>query len=59
MNRDGAIDILDVMRVVNIILQAGDAPSEYETWSADMNRDGALNILDAVGIVRIILTGKG
>ncbi len=58
VTRDSAIDILDVMRVVNIILEVGDSPSEYELWSADMDRDGVVNVLDAVGIVRIILGGR-
>jgi len=50
---DGVVNILDVVRVVNIIL--GDPATAYERWSADCNEDGDVNTLDVVGIVNVIL----
>lgn len=56
MNGDGVVDILDVVRVVNIILEIGDPPSELEIWIADCNEDGVINILDVAGIINVILS---
>jgi hypothetical protein len=55
VNGDGGIDILDVVWTVNIILNIGWHPTEYELWAADCNGDGVVDVLDIVGIVRIIL----
>ncbi len=57
VNGDGIINILDVMRAVNIILELGPAPIEYDLWAADMDVDGDINVLDVVRIVMIILGG--
>ena len=51
---DGAIDIIDVIRVVNIILGIH-TPDEDELCRADVTYDGEVNILDVVGIVNKIL----
>ncbi len=66
VNCDGKIDVLDVVRCINIILGIGDPPTEYELWAADVipypSGDGEINILDAIGIVCLILgeeMGKG
>ncbi len=57
VNRDGRIDILDVVRTINIIL--GDPATDYELWAADVvpppHGDDVVNVLDAVGIVCMIL----
>lgn len=53
--RDGEVNIQDVLRCVNIVLQLTDAPSEYERWAADMNGDENINVLDVFRMVRIIL----
>ena len=50
MNNDGAIDILDIVMVVNVILSG-----EFNQF-ADLNGDGMLNILDIVQLVNIILS---
>lgn len=52
---NGEINILDVLRVVNIILGIGPPSTEEELWAADCNGDGTIDILDVVGIVHIIL----
>ncbi len=57
VNIDGEINILDIVRTVNIILEIGPDPTESELWAADLNADGEINILDIVGIVNLILVG--
>ncbi|MFQ6093819.1 MAG: choice-of-anchor D domain-containing protein, partial [bacterium] len=49
------VNVLDVLRTVNIILGVGDAPSEYENWAADCNGDGMINLEDVYCVVYIIL----
>ena len=51
VNGDGAVDISDVVRLVNIILGNG----MVENSSADVNGDGAVDISDVVRLVNIIL----
>ena len=53
VNSDDTVNILDLVRVVNIILE--DQATEYERWAADCNGDGNIDILDVVGIVNVIL----
>jgi len=50
LNSDGAINILDVVLLINMIL--GTAEADY--LSGDMNADGSLDVLDIVLIVSII-----
>ncbi|MFQ6093649.1 MAG: dockerin type I repeat-containing protein, partial [bacterium] len=59
VNRDGEINVLDVVQAVNIILEIGDPPTDYELWAADFNQDGLVNILDVVLIVNEILGTRG
>ena len=49
VNDDGALDILDLVGLANLILS-----NEYFS-SSDMNEDGHLDILDIVSLVNIIL----
>ena len=49
-NGDGALNVLDVVLLVNLVL--GQA---YETC-ADMNSDETLNVLDVVMLVNAVLT---
>jgi S-formylglutathione hydrolase FrmB len=55
VNRDGAINVLDALRAVNIILGNGEPATKYEFWSSDVNGDDAVNVLDVVMIVNMIL----
>lgn len=57
LNRDGDVNVLDALRVVNIILEVGDPASGYELWASDVNEDKAVNVLDVVRIVNMILEG--
>jgi len=49
INNDGAIDILDIVMVVNIVLSG-----EFNQF-ADLNGDSVINVLDIVQLVNIIL----
>ncbi len=51
MNLDGAVNILDIVMLVNAALSGVDLPG------GDINGDGSINILDIVGLVNIILNG--
>ena len=54
INFDNAIDILDVVLMVNIILGVLE-PYEFQFLASDLNLDGVINVLDIVQIVNIIL----
>ena len=54
INSDSAIDILDIVLIVNIILGVLE-PDELQTLASDLNQDSMINILDIVQIVNIIL----
>jgi len=54
INVDAAINILDVVIMVNFIL-GSQIPSEAEFTASDLNSDGVLNVLDIVQLVNIIL----
>ena len=49
LNGDGALNVLDVIVLVNIVL-AGDCSDE-----ADLNTDSGCNVLDVVLLVNLIL----
>jgi len=59
INADGALNVLDIVRIVNIIFGRPPIPSSYELWAADCNDDGAINILDIVCCVNGILGTPG
>ena len=50
LNGDGAVNVLDVISVVNLVLE-----NEYQV-TGDLNNDGEVNILDIVALVNIILS---
>jgi len=56
LNQDDAINVIDVVQLVNIILN-GDA-TPYQQWAGDINNDDIINILDVVQLVAIILDGR-
>ena len=55
VNNDGSIDVTDIIRAVNIIVNSGFPATDEEMCAADMNGDGSINILDILVIVNIIL----
>ncbi len=48
LNQDESVDILDIVRTVNIILEVPPEPSDYELWAGDVNVDEIINVLDVV-----------
>ena len=58
VNLDGTVNILDVIRAINIILGSEEEPTEDEFWAADMDENGKIDIVDVVHIVHIILGKK-
>lgn len=52
---DGDINVLDLVRVINIILERPPSPEYYELEAADYNSDSQINILDIVAIINSIL----
>ena len=49
------MNVLDVLRVINIILEIEPPPTEDELWAADCDGSGSIDILDVVGIINVIL----
>ena len=54
INQDGGIDVVDIVRLINIIL--GQTPSSMEAYLADLNSDEIINIQDIVLLVNWILS---
>ena len=52
---DGILNIADLVRLINIILDRPPEATEYEIEAADYNSDGSINILDIVAIINVIL----
>ena len=57
LNQDGAINVLDVVMVVDLILNNPN-PTEMQMLLGDLNSDGFINVLDIVMIMDIILGGS-
>ena len=55
LNQDDAVNVLDVVTVVNFILGVLE-PTAYQQYAGDINSDGSINVLDVVQLVNIILT---
>ena len=56
INGDGTINILDVVRLVNLIIDSSSGMTSQEECAADLNSDGILNVLDIVGLVNLIVS---
>ena len=52
-NEDGALDILDVIGIVNYIIQAEN--NNYHLWACNINEDNNIDILDIIYLINIIL----
>ncbi len=55
VNSDCEINILDIIRMVNIVLGNPPPPTQHELWAGDVNCDGRINILDIITEVNCIL----
>ncbi len=53
VNDDGAIDVLDVVIVIGIIIETH-IPTDDELGGADMNNDGMVDVLNIVILVNAI-----
>ena len=54
VNGDGAVDLLDLVEIVNHILGSQILTGD-PLWAADCNNDGEIDLLDLVSIVKVIL----
>ena len=55
INNDGILNILDIVSMVNMIIDAPDL-TDLETCASDMNSDGVIDILDIVTLVNIVMS---
>ena len=55
INVNGAIDVSDIVAIVNIVLADGSNLSESEICAADINIDNTIDVLDVIALVNIIL----
>ena len=55
LNQDGVLDVLDVVRLIQIILDQYD-PSSFELMLSDLNEDEIVNVQDIVLMINTILT---
>ena len=54
INNDGTLDILDIVSMINIIIDAPDL-TNIESCASDMNSDGIIDILDIVTLINSIM----
>lgn len=57
VNSDGLVNILDVIRGVNIILERVSAPTRAELWLSDLDTDGEITVQDMLLIIQMVLQG--
>lgn len=57
VNEDDAINVLDIIAMVNYIL--GEDPDPFSEEAADLNEDDAIDVLDIIFLVNIILAVPG
>ena len=55
VDNNNAIDVLDVIFIINIILSGGTAPNQQQFLSADIDGNGIVDVLDVIIIIQIIL----
>lgn len=48
---DGAVNLFDVLRLIDIVLGRTPSASEYEKWSSDLNNDGATDVADITSLI--------
>ncbi|MBT5529559.1 MAG: hypothetical protein HN921_02175 [Bacteroidetes bacterium] len=56
VDEDGQLNIIDIVRVVEIVLDLGEPGSDHENWAADVNADDIINVEDVVMMVDMILS---
>jgi hypothetical protein len=58
VNGDQVVNVLDVMKTVNIIL-GYITPPGWQYWAADLNNDGEVNVQDIILIINKIFSASG
>ncbi len=48
---DGAINLFDVLRLIDIVLGRQPTPTEYERWASDLNSDGIIDVADITALI--------
>lgn len=56
INQDGVGDVLDIVRMVEVVLGQGPAPNDFENWLSDINNDETTNISDIIIFLSTILS---
>ena len=54
-NLDNAINILDIIYLVNLILSNNSEPSVFNLYKMDIDKNGNIDITDMIQLVNIIL----
>ena len=57
INRDGEIDLIDIVKIKRHILELSQLKGEF-LRAADINRDGEIDLIDIVAVKRHILGMK-
>ena len=55
LNNDRVINVLDILRIINIILITDEEIDLCVLWAADCNLDDSINVTDIIFLVNIIL----
>ncbi len=55
VNMDNAVNILDVMRTVSIVIDTGNEPTRFELSAADYSNDALVDVIDVIQMVNYIL----
>ena len=55
LDDDGDVDLFDVLRAVDIVLDVGAPPSPIEQCAGDIDTDGDIDLFDILAIVDIVL----
>ncbi len=53
LDQSGSYDVLDVLRIINIVLHGSD--EECLLWAGDVNQDSSIDVLDVVLVVNWIM----
>jgi len=55
INNAGILDVEDIIRLINIILDIGPQPTYTEIIVADINKDGNIDVIDLTMVIKMIL----
>ena len=55
LDKDGDLDLFDVLRAVDIILGRPPPASPYESWAGDIDGDGDVDLFDVLAMIDILL----